>query len=325
MKSKILIITDELYPFHLGGAGVVVNKICNELNTLDYEYDVFCSKPKKYNFVNKLVYNALWPFFYLKLLFYVMFNNYNKIIVNDLRSAYFIGLMFRTKTILKCSYIVHGTEAEIVFDQRSYKNTLILLHVFYLKFLKHANKIVFVSKFTHDNFIKSIKNKLCIGHKSHINYVGLDADYFTEIVKVSECFKNETDANLNIVNNNQIRLVSFSRLEARKGYFDMYLIFKQLLSMGLDVIWHIYGSGSISTSLQKIIENDNLGDKILMLGSKNRCELIKIVYSNRYDVFWLLPNLPEAFGLTYIESAAMGLPSIAPNIYGIKESICHEQ
>lgn len=318
---KILILTDELSPHHIGGAGVVAKQICNELSENGLTYDLFCSRPIVLNCFYQKLYAVLWPFFYFKMFILLMKEKYNHIIVNDLRSAYFCGLFLSKKSLSKCIYIVHGTEAEIVYSHRSYKNEILLLHVFYTTFLRLTKKIVFVSKFTFENFVNKLGDCIEINNKSEISYAGLDAEYFRTV----NLIENEKHNNQNEISGNKVKLVSFSRIEPRKGYYDMYSIFKSLLVGGVDVTWHIYGGGSLLSEFKEKVNDDNLSNYISFFGPKDRLEIARIIIEYDYDIFWLLPNKPEAFGLTYIESAALGLPCIGPKLYGIQEAISCEE
>ena len=58
---------------------------------------------------------------------------------------------------------------------------------------------------------------------------------------------------------------------------------------------------------------------IIFEGAKNREEL-RYYYSN-VDIFWLLSNFDESFGLVYLEAQACGCPAIGRNSAGVKEAI----
>ncbi|MFP1454297.1 hypothetical protein ACLB1O_06135 [Escherichia coli] len=88
-----MILSDEYYPYHIGGAGVVVSQIEKILLSKGEKYQIICSKPK-----NKLlceIYKLTWPLWYFYALVLITFKRYDRIIVNDVRSAYILGLFGR--------------------------------------------------------------------------------------------------------------------------------------------------------------------------------------------------------------------------------------
>ncbi|HFU3051596.1 TPA: glycosyltransferase family 4 protein, partial [Escherichia coli] len=308
---NILILSDEYYPYHIGGAGVVVSQIEKILLSKGEKYQIICSKPK-----NKLlceIYKLTWPLWYFYALVLITFKRYDRIIVNDVRSAYILGLFGRIATLKKCVYLVHGTEVDIVFKSRSLKNSFILFPFFYKRFIKKIKKIVFVSKFVASRTNKELLRNNITPNKQCVCYAGLGPEIY-HLAATDDLYLEDE-------NIDQIRLVSFSRLEKRKGYMEMIEIFNALIKKGHSIHWDIYGDGSLKYDILKKIKQLELDNDIILLGKIDRNNLYKYINPNKYDAYWLLPNEPEAFGLTYIESSAMGLPVFGPKKYGIEEAI----
>ncbi|MBD8167374.1 glycosyltransferase family 4 protein [Erwinia persicina] len=312
---KILIITDEFYPYHLGGAGVVAQQIYEESLSQGYECDVLCSNPK-FRILRK-IYNAVWPFFYLKLILKTALNRYDKIIVNDLRSAYILSLLGLKHIIQKSVYVIHGTEVDIVFNNCSNKNKFIKLPRYYSCFLKQVPKVVFVSDYVKNRNLTALKKEGIFLNKYVVKYAGLSSALLLSARK-----KVNSLVNYNFSDERElIRIVSFSRIEKRKGYLEMLNIFKEIDEKMSFVRWDIFGEGSFKAELDELISSSGLR-KIITLHEKiDRKMIFETINPSYYDVFWLLPNEPEAFGLTYLESSAVGVPVIGPNKYGIKEAI----
>ncbi|MBE4990216.1 glycosyltransferase, partial [Enterobacter cloacae complex sp. P18RS] len=148
--------------------------------------------------------------------------------------------------------------------------------------------------------------------KEVVSYAGLNADMLNYALQ-NRIFLTEKSS--------VIRLVSFSRLEKRKGYLEMISIFETMLKMGANITWDIYGTGRLESRLLKEIKDKGLGNRVRIMGKIDRDNIALHINPNTYDAYWLLPIEPEAFGLTFIESAAIGLPAIGPKKYGITEAI----
>lgn len=69
-----------------------------------------------------------------------------------------------------------------------------------------------------------------------------------------------------------------------------------------------------------IVWNKVLLRYTLIMGAKDRLDIYQKEFPYYgFDLFWLLPNKPEAFGLVYIEASMVGVPALGIKIYGIIE------
>lgn len=311
---NVLILTDEYYPYHIGGAGVVASQINQALGARNIKCRINCSNPK--NGQLKKIFNVIWPVWALFVYLFSLFQKNDIIIVNDLRSAYILGLIGNKKILSKCVYIIHGTEVDIVFRSRSKKNSLILLPLFYSNFLKHCKKVIYVSQYVASRVADEFQNRKIKPKCEVVSYAGLNADMQDLVKNIIELSAQKIFP---------IRLVSFSRLEKRKGYLDMVAIFETLIKSGHDLTWDIYGKGSLENEIANMINDKKLSNRVRMMGKLERNMLSNNIEPNSYDAYWLLPNKPEAFGLTFIESAAAGVPTFGPDKYGVTEAICENQ
>lgn len=314
---KLLFITDE-YPPTVGGAGVVAQQFVRDFISTrsNSRIDVFCSSSL---LKSKTFFKWFWPLVYLNI--FIKFNifEYDKIVVNDVRSAYFVGLVnfFTRKSFNKIVYILHGTESEVVYNP-SIKNRLILLPFFYNRFLSFANSVVAVSYYTQRFFLQSspaivVEN---IERKIIVQYAGVSLSDFQ--------YKSVIKSSKEIANSRPFRLVSVSRIERRKGYFEMLEIFTDLTLVNNEIEWYIYGGGTCFNELKEAIEEKGLQSKVFLMGAMTRESIFNDEFKKfNFDLFWLLPNKPEAFGLVFIEAALVGTPTIGVNKYGVSESVIH--
>ncbi|HGN0242050.1 glycosyltransferase family 4 protein [Proteus mirabilis] len=302
---KILILTDE-YPPIIGGAGIVSKQLYIDLKELGNDVDIFTPAIKR-----NIFFKIFWPFYYFNIKLFLKLKLQDRIIVNDIRSAYSITLisLFYKIDFKKIIYILHGTEYDIAYNP-SIKNKLILLPFIYNLFLKKCNKIVSVSNYTKEIFLKNTTVREKIKNKIEVIYVGISKN----IKKYNKYVIDRKDK--------YFRLVSVSRLEERKGYFEMLDIFIELSKKIPNLEWYIYGDGSIKNRLISEAKNKNIFDKIYFKGAMNREKIYnEEFYKYNFDLFWLLPNQPEAFGLVYIEASSLGVPTMGINKYGIRESV----
>lgn len=113
--------------------------------------------------------------------------------------------------------------------------------------------------------------------------------------------------------NNCFQFVSIGRLVGWKR-FDMIIksaIHLDKLRYNFNI--KIIGNGDQMTQLSKLIADNNLQSKVILLGEKNKTEIIEILKNS--DAF-VLPSEHETFGVVYIEAMALGIPVIACNCGG---------
>ena len=57
---KVLILTDELYPYHIGGAGVVASQTAQTLIGRNIPCTIMCSNPRKLYYASYTIYYGLF-------------------------------------------------------------------------------------------------------------------------------------------------------------------------------------------------------------------------------------------------------------------------
>ena len=118
--------------------------------------------------------------------------------------------------------------------------------------------------------------------------------------------------------NKKIKIVSVFRLVWEKNIFQSLLFIKKLKNLGIDIEYHILGSGSNTGQLMYLI---------------NRLELNKIVFAHGYcepetvtnhldsSCFILQLSISEALSASLIEAQAKGLVPIVFDSGGIPEAV----
>lgn len=124
---------------------------------------------------------------------------------------------------------------------------------------------------------------------------------------VNHVFFNSTP----ITKNTQFTFVSVGNLIHRKGMDILVKAFACLNMKNIKLL--IIGDGTERESLELMISQYGLEDKVFLLGYKTSGEIADILKSAHCFV---LASRAETFGIVYIEALAMGLPLIATNCGG---------
>ena len=127
-------------------------------------------------------------------------------------------------------------------------------------------------------------------------------------------------------NNALPQILSLCRIEERKGLSQSAEALKQLSMEGIQFQWNIAGSGPDLQALKEKIEYLELSGHCEFLGRVSDPEKRELLAAS--DLY-LMPSYQagkslEGFGISYIEAAKFGVPSIAGNIGGAPEAVLNE-
>lgn len=115
---------------------------------------------------------------------------------------------------------------------------------------------------------------------------------------------------------NKFKLISVGRLSEEKGYDRLLKVFKQLDDEGFDLGLTIVGSGEKYNELTNYIEQNNLKDKVFLLGYRDN----PYKYVKNSDLF-VCSSISEGFSLVIGEAMAVGIPVISVECPGPNEVI----
>ncbi|TMO22080.1 glycosyltransferase family 4 protein [Pseudoalteromonas sp. S4741] len=306
---KVLVFSKEFYPSG-GGTGVVAKQICDYIKETGHDVSVLTSSPSSYE-IETLHVNCLpgfWPFcFSLKC----KFDDYDLIILNDPVAIYIAGLVFSKSEYEKSIAILHGSEPEFVYKNSNLKNRIYCWKFFFTKGLQNAGHI-----FSHGNYMKTKIDPFITRNcykKIKPVYFGYDEKLF---FREDRCF--DFRANFNLQDCDEV-ILTVSRVDEKKGFNNKLNIFEKLINEGLSLSWFIIGDGPYLTQLKSMVNLKGLQHRVFFLGKVDR-SLLRNYYSGA-DLFWLLSNYEESFGLVYIEAQATGVPVIGRKKAGVRESI----
>jgi len=121
------------------------------------------------------------------------------------------------------------------------------------------------------------------------------------------------------------RILNIGRLIPRKG-FDMTIRAMALLK-NQSACFYIGGTGPYKETLQALVKELKLESRVKFLGFVEESDLVAVY--NQADVFCMpsraLPLQVEGFGITYLEAAACGVPSVGGRMSGAEDAIVHEE
>ncbi len=295
---KYLIVT-QTYPPRTGGMQNVMNAISNKLASLnethvfpDHYFKSKDSSSKIFihnNFAPKL----LRPLIKKKLVSFI-YENEDVVICDSWKSLN--AVPSKAKKII---VLAHGQEfLSIKKKRKRIENNL-----------KNVSSIICSSSYT-----STLINDLNI---SKVQRIVIPPTYSLKAIT-----NNRNDI---LKNTDKVFLLTICRLEERKGIIP---VLKSLSEMNNDKVlkpffWNICGEGLQADEIKKCIKDLNLSKNVKLVGKVNTQE--KESFLEKSDLFvmpsYKVNNSIEGFGISYVEAAAYGVPSIAGIEGGVKDAV----
>lgn len=162
-----------------------------------------------------------------------------------------------------------------------------------------VDKYIAISETTKEKLVKAGVKK----NKIEIVYCGVDEE---EIEKIkSGRIKKKFD------------LSTVSRLVSYKRISDLISAIHMLSSKHPNISAVIVGQGPEKKSLEEMVKHLGIQSRIIFLGHiRNHLDVLETVSSSRIFCF---PSEAEGFGISTIEAAALGVPSVLSNIAVLRE------
>lgn len=315
LKHKKIIILSAEFPPLTGGAGRFINDFSRELSLYGNEVSVVTRGVKGTSHDKNLhvhfVHNI--PKLFLFNIWFKFKNlghqNYDYIILNDIGAAYIGAFLFSKSTLSKTICILHGQEPESEIDSPgSLLKKVLGMKNKYLKLLMNCSIILAVSNDLKNKIVNSFKLYSDISHKINVVHNNIDPEIFKPLQ--TKAIKQR---------NNPFIMLSVSRIVKDKGYDLKLHIFEKLYSQKIIFKWIIVGDGDYKKELEETILKSPIKDCVTFTGKKNKEELVE--HYSSADLFILLSQFRESFGLVYLEAIACGCPAIGLDHGGVKEII----
>jgi len=206
------------------------------------------------------------------------------------------------------NYLKTSTNIVVTFhgyDAHYNNNNLQYYQNIYKKLFENSNSVIVNSNY--------LKNKVmtlgCNKMKLHVIPIGVDCDFFSKKSKPSKT---------------NFEIVSIGRLVSLKGHIYGVKAVENLIQKGYEVNYKIIGDGPLKEELTTYIYNNNLSNNIKLLGWKTQNE-INTAFNNS-NLFLMTSitdsdNKAEAFGLVTVEAQSTGLPVVAFDSGGVKDTV----
>ena len=232
----------------------------------------------------------------------ISFKKVNAIICDSWKSLEVPIQKFKNKN-LPFICLVHGNEV-IIKNKRHHKR---ILNCF-----NNVKKIIPNSEYT-KNLIKVINPQL-----KNIKIINPGVANFDNII--------EQDVRLI---NGHPTLLTLARLEKRKGHKYILHSINNLKKIHPNIRYIIAGEGEERSNLEDLVSSLNIAKNVMFIGSINEGQKKFILKNTNLMV---MPTIDESekqsiegFGISYIEAAMFGIPSIASNVGGTKEAVLHNE
>jgi glycosyltransferase involved in cell wall biosynthesis len=312
-----LLIVSHGFPPDLGGAQSVALQNATGLSR-EFNVEVMTATPapdgydEVYPFKVTRLSSPLgfWPLAYASALQRRGHQPYQACILNDPAAMYVAGLFAPDRLLRRSVAYLHGSEPEYFFQNPKLLYRITQYQRFMRKALDLCASIVTVSSYMKQKFLDAtLMNHL--EEKMEVVYAGVDLDdFYPDPIDVSR--RHDLPAECRV-------LFSASRIVKKKGYADMLDVFTELCRRDDAHHWFIAGEGDDLSNLTSEVTKRDLEDRVTFLGRLDRDEMRR--YYSASDVYWLLSEFKEAFGLVYIEANACGTPVIGRRRGGVAEAI----
>jgi Glycosyltransferase len=309
---KALFIATE-FPPKIGGAGVYLKNLiiaCQQNITIDAILPEYCDLDGvNIHHIEKVKESPGKSIvFYLMAIRKSELSEYDYIILNDPVGILLFSFFFR-RYIGRCISILHGSEAEEIFQNPRTFYKIIAFKKKYIDFLYKCNNVVFVSKDLYNKFSNTANVENMPKHSIVSPYIS--ASDFCNPAISKDKVNDTTD-----YSEKKIAL-SVSRINRGKGYPRLLEIMERVLEDHDDYIWIIIGDGDYREELEKVIQDKGLSEKIKIISGLKR-DYLSYYYSIA-TIFILLSEYRESFGLVYLEAISFGLPAVGYNYGGVSE------
>jgi glycosyltransferase involved in cell wall biosynthesis len=143
---------------------------------------------------------------------------------------------------------------------------------------------------------------------------GVDLECFNPL-RFNEDDKNNLKAKLGIPSTSQV-LLFVGRLSRDKGIVELLQAYQMVMANEIDAYLVLLGPNEIDVDLFLNGLSGAVKKRVLVLGFSSEPERFMAIA----DIL-LLPSYREGFGTVVIEAAAMGVPTIGSDIYGLSDAI----
>ena len=249
----------------------------------------------------------------------------HKIIDKDLKIGGLIRYIFKNR---KSTHVINGIWAE-----KSFFFVIILLNILRANFFIYSEAPVptkkrSILKKTLLNFLIIPFAKLLIIRAKGIMAVSIFAvDFFKSLGIKSDkiyrfgYFRNVEHDAQNPIINEMTQFIFVGQLIERKGVMTLLEAIKNIYETNKLFHLTMIGTGELETVLRNFIEENQLQDRIILLGAINSENVME--YLKKADLL-ILPSMFDGWGMVVNEALQSSVPVLVSNKCGAKELVKHD-
>lgn len=313
---KILIVTMD-YPPPMGGIQTFTYDLETGLKKLGHKVEVLNFDSKNINLLSKFKVRDL---FYTPATLHPYFSLMNIAKSSQpiirLRNLFYNNLVYRESKLAIQEFkpdIIHLTKSDLFSSVYCSKIPFLvschseeLIDIYPVRYsLQNASLIHSVSNYAKKKVLQIVPERV---NDINVIYNSVDLSYWKKYRKTDK--------------NNWI--ITICRLVKRKNVDSVIKAFGLLPQEFRDRYkYFIIGDGPERQHLENLVKELNIQDNVLFLGQVNDKEKTRLLSSSKLFVLCptLIKNENEGFGITYIESQAVGVPVLGSNNGGVIDAV----
>jgi phosphatidylinositol alpha-1,6-mannosyltransferase len=138
--------------------------------------------------------------------------------------------------------------------------------------------------------------------------------------------KSQTEAE-KLLRNKKPKIITVARFDKRKNHEKVIMAIKNLKQIYPNIIYICVGYGEEEENIKKLISELNLNENVLLI--KNASQNLTNALISKSNIF-VMPSIihkksVEGFGISFIEAAELGIPSIGGKDGGASDAIIHDK
>ena len=309
----MIIILTQCFPPRIGGIENLIENLSLELSK---HHDVLVLADQNDNILDKLYDDKLK----------------NKLKIKRIGGIKFLRKRRKLKELKK---IINKNKVLCVIGDswKSFESTINFINLSSVNSicLAHGNELIVKSQ-RHRSRIISVMNKMshivCNSHFTInlVKQIGIVNEEISSIHPGAQNNINLTEEIIENLNGKPI-LVTLARLEKRKGHKFVLSAIANLKNKYPNIQYVIAGSGNELNKLKKLVIDLDIVKNVTFLGNINNGQKN---YLFKKTNLMVMPTTDESnersvegFGISYLEAAFYGIPSIASNVGGTPEAVLH--
>ena len=338
---KVLICTTDDYPHH-GGKSTHISDLISGFTNKGIEYEIFDrSKIDTLNY--KFIKLFIQPIKLFSLQHYIYYRkkielflysqkikkvinsmNFSVISAQDAAACTIVGRINSNLPIVLTMHTYIGIE--LTLDNPFFhegNNLFENLYNFESESLSVANSVVAVDKRIEQHILDLVNSKYQENGPQRILSISNFTDTDKYIIS-NDAVKDNLRLKFDI-KKNEFVICCARRLVEKNGVLS--LIEAININDNYNIIVLVAGDGPQMHAIKQYIAENNLGNRVRLLGSLDSKDLIEIYTISDIAVVPSITvnGLQEATSISAIESMACGLPTVASDIGGLKQLISHRE